>query len=386
MKTRCPGAIGTVPALTAAVLTATGSMGVARAQGAFAIVPSIDVSQRFDSNVFSTPSTPQADVVTDVRPMVEAKLRTIPLAIGIHAAAGLERFAHYSELTSAGARLTGGFDVEYRRTPRTTLAAQAEIARTRTPSELSLETGLALPRARASRARGGGSLTRLLDPRTEGRIEVAVQQLRVVGAPAVRQETGSGGINRRWSSRSAGTIDYRVDRFVFDGSRAGTGTAVVSHTMTTGVTRAITGRITLSIAAGPRITAGSVAADLSAAIRLRQDRAGYSLGYSRSQTSVFGVPVPVDVETVMGNVTWTPSRRLHVRLAPAVLMTRADNRSATVTRFELEIAHPVGRGLTLHAGVDSALQRGRLHAGDARTDVVRHTAAVRLVATSARHR
>lgn len=371
--------------LGAAVATACGLPTPAAAQGLFAIHPSVGVAQSADSNVFSTADR-QVDFITQITPILEVDYRRARLAMHGRGSAGLERFAQHHELTTADARQDAGVRVEYRRAPRMVFAGGAEAARTRTPSELSLHTGLAFARARASRVAVDASVTRQIDPRTHATIGYSGQRMRIEGASAVRQDEIRATTERRWSSRLSGTIDYRAERYGFGVEPRGGHVASTAQTITAGLMRAVTGRTSIAIAAGPRLSGSAIAVDLSASVHCRPNGFDYSFTYDRSQTPVLGVPMPVDVQSVSTGIGWSPRKDLSIRVKPAWFTTRISDARATVTRVDLLVEHPITAALSLNVGFDSTRQRGRLHPATTDAAIVRHSAVVRLVATSSRSR
>jgi Putative beta-barrel porin 2 len=370
--------------LAAAVMTACGLSVPAAAQAMFGIHPSVGFAQSADSNVFSTAHR-QADFITQITPMLEVDYRGARLELNARGSAALEHFAQHRDLTTADARQDGGVRIEYRSTPRLVFNGGAEVVRTQTASEFSVQTGLAFARARASRIAVDAAATRGIDPRTDTTVGYSGQHMRIEGAAAVHQDVIRATTERRWSSRLSGTIGYRAERYVF-GAENTTGHSSTAHTLTAGLTRVVTERTSISIAAGPRLSGSGAAVDVGALVRFRPKGFEYSLGYLRSQVPVPGVAMPVAAESISAGIGWSPRPDLSLKVAPTLFTTRVSGARATVTRIDVLLEHPIGPALSLNVGFDSTLQRGRLHPATAEAAIVRHSAIVRLVATPSRSR
>jgi hypothetical protein len=353
----------------------------AHAQGLLDLRPSVSVTQAYDSNLFATSIDRRSDFITRVTPALGAEYRMTPLRLFGRVTFDVERFASHGELSRLDARRQASAGLEYRPTPRTTLAADVEAAGTRTPGEFSVETGITLPRARATRTAVRSSAVRRLDPRTEGRVEYAFRDDRVEGGLAVGVHSATVSADRRVSPRTSVRLDYRFEQFRF-GSAGAEMSSATSNLLGAGWTRALTADSSLSLGAGPRLTDGTLAAELTAALRWRIAPADVALAFGRTQTTVIGVPGPVDTGHVSGSVSWPAGPALRVRVAPAFFTSRLDGLHADVYRVAVEVVRRLTHTLSLDVSLDSSVQRGHLGVIRADRSIARHAVLIRLAASS----
>jgi hypothetical protein len=365
------------------VLALAAAIGLSRpavAQGVFELHPSLSLAQLYDSNLFSTASDRQSDFITRLTPAVATTYRTVPLVLSGRYTADLERFVNHPELTRPDARQQGTAGLAYRPTPRLSLAADLEVTRTRTPGDLSLETGLAVPRSRASRTAARAALTRQIAPRSEGVVEYAFREDDIERGLTVRNHAAAVKARHRLSPRLSMGVDYRVAQHLFGPSAGLPVSSVVSHTLSAGWRRAMTPRVSLALGAGPRLTDGSLAPELSASVQYLGAAADLSLSYGRTQTTVIGVAAPVDTEHVTGAAAWAFTRDVTVRLAPAFFHSRVAGMRANVYRLAIDLVRPFSRHLALAVTFDATIQRGHLQQVRDVASIVRRTALVSLVA------
>ena len=360
-----------------------------RAQGSIDVRPSAAITELYDSNLFGTASSPQADFITRFTPSVDSDYRSPRLRIAGRYTFDAERYDTRADLSSMDARQHGAFDVRYALTPGAALSANAEISKTRMPGELLDQMEMILPRARASRVTGGTMFTRELDPRTGGTAEYAFSEDRIHGGVTVRAHKARLAAERRPSARTSARIEYRAEQDSFrpfDSLKARpealmTTSAVSSHALTCGWTREVTERVSLSVNAGPRLTDGRLAPELSMSLHSRLDRGEVSMDYRRTQTTVIGVARPVDIQNVTSRVVWGARRGLSVRATPGFLRSSARGLRTDVYRIGFGLEYPIGKTLSFDMAFDTNVQSGRLHQVFADGRISRHTASIRLVAT-----
>lgn len=367
--------------------------------GAFAMLPaglnaqsSLDIraaaalTELYDSNIFATASSPEADVMTRVTPSFAAGYRDPRLKISGRYTLDAERYTRHAELSSVHARQQGTVDMAYSVTSRVVWGANAEIAMTRTPGELFVQTGLMLPRARTSRVTGRSRLTREWDSRTDGTAEYVFSEDRIHGEITVRTHGATLGAVRRLSSRTSTRIEYLGTQDSFldrPGATADTvsTTSVLSHALVAGWSHAVTGRVRIAVNAGPRLIDGRFAPELLLSLQSRRDRGDVSLSYQRTQTTVIGVARPVAVEAVTSQLVWGSGRGPSAHITPAFLRNRAGGLRTDVYRVAVGVEYPIGQRLSVDLAVDASMQSGRLQQALPEGAISRHTATIRLVTT-----
>jgi len=356
------------------------------AQSSLDIRAAAAVTELYDSNIFSSASSPEGDVMTRVTPSFAAGYRDPRLRISGRYTFDAERYTRHAELSSVDARQQGAVDMTYALTSRVVWGANAEIATTRTPGELFVQTGLMLPRARTSRVTGRSKLTREWDSRTDGTAEYVFSEDRIHGGITVRTHAASFGAVRRLSSRTSARIEYRAAQDSFLDTPSVTAdtlstTSVLSHALVAGWSRAVTGRVRIAVTAGPRLIDARFAPELLLSLHSHRDRGDVSLSYQRTQTTVIGVARPLDVEAVTGQLVWGSGRGPSARVTPAFLRNRAFGLRTDVYRVAVGVDYPIGQRLSLDLAVDTSMQSGRLQEALPERAISRHTAAIRLVTT-----
>jgi len=354
----------------------------AEAQGVFRASPSFSLTQQYDSNVFSTSTDPEADFITRVSPGVDSEYRTPRWTTTGRYLLDVERFADHAELNSMDARQRAAVAVDYRATPRVTWAAGAEFWKTRTPGELNETTGLTFTRAAARRLSAHSSVMRHLTPLTSGKIDYTVTQDRLAGRTAASTHDAATGVEHHRSSRDTVSLDYRFREFTFVPEGAAPASSATSHAIMLGWTRAVTARMRLSLAAGPRVTNASAAPELSASVQYQHVPADLSLTYARTQVTVIGLAGVADTHSLSARADWGMWSSMRMRLTPAVFRSVMDGSRTDVYVLTADLTRPLARGLALDVAIDASVQRGSLYGRIASTSIARRGVLVRLVAGS----
>lgn len=359
--------------------------GAARAQEFFRASPVVGIAQVYDSNLFSSPSDRHGDFITRVTPGLEFEYRSKRWTLSDHYTLDIERFDRHSELNGTDARQHAVTSVEYRPTRRLALAAGAELSKTHMPGELNAATGLTFTRAAARRITAYSAIRRQLDRVTVGTVEYRITEDRLVGGVDSRTHAATVRAERRISSRDALSVGYHADQSVFGFDEAAA-SAATSHAVSIGWTRAIARQARLSIDAGPRITNGSPASDVSTSVQYRISSIDLSLAYTRTQTTIIGLTEMARTRSVTASAAWSLRRLLEVRVSPAYFRSAHTMLHADVYRLAGDIVCHIANGLSLAVAVDMNVQHGNLYANLADDTIPRRTVMARLVATpAARH-
>jgi hypothetical protein len=357
------------------------------AQGPVHVSPVLGISQMYDTNPFLATSNPQADFVTRVSPGVETVYRSSLVTLLGRYTRDIERFDAHPELSSADARARAAIDATYHPSRRLALAGGVEWSTTHTPGELNGETGLTLTRAAARRIATHSSVVRQFARGTAGTIDYTFTGDRLGEGFRMRNHTATFGAERRLSPRHTVTTGYRIQRFVFRPEPA-SGTATVdalgpaetmsSHTLSLGWAYAVTRQARLSIDAGPRVTNGSPAAEVSASIQFQIRPFDLALGYGRRQTTILGVPGPAGTQSVTASAGWT-ARALHVQVSPAFYQTAHSMMRQDVYRLMVDIVRPISNTLALDVALDKNVQSGNRYGTSAHDRLARQAMTISLV-------
>jgi len=370
-------AFGQVWRVATAAAALTGA--TLHAQGGAHVTPSASLSQQYDTNVFSTPIAPEADLVTRATMGLEVERRTQLWTASASYLQDVERFADHPDLSSAAARQRGTMALRYRSSLRTSWVADAEIWRTGTPSELNEATGITVSRAAAQRLLGHTSVNRHLSQVTSGTIDYTVTQDHLAGRTSATTHEAIAAVERHRSRRDTVTVKYRFREFMFTPAAAGPTLASSSHAVTAGWSRAMNSRLQLTLEAGPRITNTTPAADLAASLHY-QSVPDVSVSYVRSQATVIGLPVVADVQSLSTAIEWPLWSALRVRLAPGLFRSQLGTASADACVVALSVSRPMTHAVAVDLSISSNLQRGGLNPGLANTSINRQVVLVRVIA------
>ena len=355
------------------------------AQGTFHVRPAVVATQVHESNLFSTSFSRQEDFITRFTPEIESEYRSPRWTFTGRYLLDLERFANHPELSSADSRQHGTVLAGYRPTARVTIAGGAEYLTTRTPAELNIATGLSFTRARAERVAAHSSIVRQLSAVAAGTIEYAFTSDRLGGGYESDTHSAVAALSRRVSARTMVSGRYRGQAFAF-ATGGVSGPAVISHALGFGVTQSLTPHVSLTIDAGPRVTADVVRPELSATIGWDRDPYILSLAYARTQGTAIGFAEPVDIESLHASAARTFWRSLAVRIATGVFRTGIDERRAEVYVLAAGVSQRVTNAFAVELAFDGAVQEGSLLSALPDQRIPRHTIQMRLIAGGVRRK
>jgi len=210
------------------------------------VTPSVGASEVYDSNLLSTPSNEQDDLITRITPAIQAEYRAPLWTLSGRQALDVERFEHHPELNSMIAREQSGARVEYRPSARLLVDTAAEFSTTQNPGELNPVTGLAFTRATARRVAARAAATRQMNPVTQAALAYTVTEDWLAGGLGSRTQTASVTADRRVSARATVGASYQCREFSLASS------SITSNVLTVGWTDAVTPHATIAINGGRR--------------------------------------------------------------------------------------------------------------------------------------
>lgn len=336
-------------------------------------------TEMHESNLFLTPNGRESDLVSRVRAGLNPEYRTTIWTVLARCAFDLERFANHPELSSIDARQGAGIELVYRPSRTLSVSAGADWTRTRTAGELNEASGLVLTRARAQRTAFRSSIVRQPDRPTRGTLEYSFTEDRLAGGFASRTHAAGAGTERHLSARDTARAGYHVQRFWFQLSGEDAH-AAISHTATLGLTRSLTRQTEASIEAGPRLTAGALAPEISVGLRRHSPSLDWSLAYARTQAVVIGLAGTAKTQSVTAALAWDLRRAVRIHVAPAYIRSE-QSLGADVYRLAIGAVKPVADGLTFEVTFETGVQRGSLFRALADTTIPHQTLSVSLVRT-----
>jgi hypothetical protein len=319
--------------------------------------PSLSVGQDWDDNLFWSPDDPQADAITSVAPGLLAALRSPRLDASLSYSQEGEIFAQQSSLSTADAGRSAVAALRYTGRRGFVLETTQAYTTTRTAGELVPTTGLDLGRRNpASQVSSTESLSFLLGPRNRGTVRHEFARDTIEGGVTGHTHSATLTFERKRSERAALSLSYTLRRF---GSEGG---ATTSHVVLAGWSRALGPRTSISLAAGPRLTAGIREPEPEGELTLRQRFKGgeVSAAYFRGQARILGQPGVGSTESATLNLARSLSRDLRIAVSPGLFRNRVPQAHFTVGRVATELAWSIGRSVSIVGSHVVAATRGSL--------------------------
>jgi len=318
---------------------------------------SASVSQIYDGNMFATPASrgPQDDLISRAGPSLEMGYLSPPLDIVARYGIQAERYINHPGLNANAAHQDASVVIRYLPMPRLDISVDAGYVATQTPSEFNLESQLAVGRAPAERVALSSTAGYDWNPLTRLSGEYTFGRDSVVGGIASDTRRSRVGLQRRTGLRNAYRVDYQ-----FRNSGFSDGSSSRSHVFTAGWTHAITPRTGIEIAAGPRLTAGSVRPEVSAAVRRRLSRGELSATYSSTEMTTIGEHGTIGLDRVALSGSYRPARRLGVTATPSWSRSTRAGQHVPVYVLDIESTFDTTRHLTFLAWARIGRQDGTL--------------------------
>jgi hypothetical protein len=333
------------------------------AQYRVAVDPSIEVSEVHDDNLFYAQKNAASDLIFRVSPGLGLRVESPRLTASTSFEFDNDRYGSYSSLSNRRARQRGLMDLQYRATPRLTVALNGAYTDTTTPAELNLITGLATTRVRAQqlnvRPTGSFRVSSVLT----AHIEMSSTRENLTNGMAIRAQKEKAGIERRLTPRDLLSADYEQGRYVFD-LNPGARTTMRSSALVAGWTHDLTPTSQFKVQAGPRIVDGSTLPELAASFTQRWKFSTMTISGLQTQTTFIGLVGTVQTQDLDARFTYHPTRSLTAYAWPAAI--RILNQGLQVRVYQLVVG--ARYAITPFVGVDMTYgvtsQRGaidRLH-------------------------
>jgi hypothetical protein len=313
--------------------------------------------QMYDANLFATPMSgaPQADLITRFGPTLEAGYLSVPLELDARYEMQAERYVNHPDLDENLARHDGTIGLRYLPNERFRVSLNAQFVRTQNPAELNIQSQLSVGRAPAERLAFTSTAsynwtegTMISAGHTFGRDDMS-------GGLTSATNSLQMGLRRRTSDRSSYRIDYELRQVDF-----GQESPIVSHVITAGRSYSITPRTGFDIAAGPRVTGGSIRPEITAALSRQVSWGELSLAYLATELTAIGEEGLIRVQRVAGTGRYRATRRLTLSATPAFTHNAQGDRRAPVYSLDVDSALEVNRRLSLGAWGRIARQDGTL--------------------------
>jgi hypothetical protein len=285
----------------------------ARAQTRLTLVPSVSVGTVSDDNIFST-ATQSFDQTMIVSPGAQGAVETRRAALlGLYSFDML-RSADFSALNNLEARRHGRVDGAFRQTPRLVLNLNGLYDRTDEAGELNLETGVLLPRRRATRWELGPSFTYKASPVVTLHGQYNWVQESLEHTMVADEHVGRFLVSRQLSERTSITAGYLGRHFINGDDRE------TSHAALAGATYELGPFAVLALQAGPRLSSASqLEPEIVASVgRRTPSLVGYAVDFWRGESIILGVVGPVEVTSGTGRFALPLRRNVEIGAATGV--------------------------------------------------------------------
>lgn len=337
----------------------------AQSDSGWLLRPSLLTALGYDDNVFLSQTGLRDDSVLRLTPALEAGYRSAPTAFNAYYAVDAHRYDEFSQLDDNRAREHGELNFSHEATPRLTLMADTSYIETQIPGELDPQTGLELGRARAERFYVSPAAIYQIDRKNTGSTSYSFSRDEVAGGIGSDAHLFSLGLDRLISRRDKLHFGYRAERFEFEN-----GQNVDMHVLLGGMTRQFTPQTSLTIMAGPRLTAGEDGEDdeidpeIAASLIHEFNRGDLGLTYTRSQTTVIGLNGAATTQGVTAALVYPFGNSWGLRADTSFFVSELGGLEADGIVTDVELGYRLSDYLTLLGAYEFTSQRGSLLAPD----------------------
>ena len=300
----------------------------ASAQGGPYGTVTVTQSYGYDANLLSAPSstTLLSDEFARTAPTVEAGYAASLVRLSGRYSFDAERYRQHEQLNRMFAREDASFRLRMVPSERVRFSVDGAYLKTTTPSDLNLESLLAVGRTPTRRLTGETAFTYRATAVTDVTVGYEFDKDTLLGGVSGVAGVGNeghtirGGFEHRTATRDSVGVNYELRRIQFR-DPFNFRTDELFHVVTARWRHEITPWTELDVEAGPHIGTDRIRPELSAFVRRQFGRGELSFGYSRSQVTTIGVPGTIDVHRLSGGGTFQPTRRITVTAQPAYAYT-----------------------------------------------------------------
>jgi hypothetical protein len=350
-----------------------GALRPADAQGRFLLIPSLSLTEEYDSNIRSESSGEDSDFITRITPQIALLYESTSFSVLGSYALGSAIYAEHSDLNEVADRHQAALQLSWLPSPRVTTGlgvffSRSESAGTTFPAS-PLSPPPAVPPAESGGPPAPGpaapssvtppgapagpeappapagpppatlvglptvetgrqtttqvvvspTVSYVLDAATVARGTYSYSRAEVEDLPTNESHQLDLSLARDLTARDQGILTYRLGVFT-EGEDDGGGDPgwTTAHALTLGWVRQLTDRTAIRLEAGPRYSEGDVDAELGAALWHRFRGGTASVSYERTQSVVVGREGAQTVDVLSAAVVWEPRRAVQVGVAPSV--------------------------------------------------------------------
>ena len=328
---------------------------VTAAQGQLSTKLSVSMSQVYDGNLFAR-SEPEADLISRTGPLLDVGFRALPIDIRGRYELQAERYLNNPELNAVASHHDAQLAVRYTPRPRFDIMIDSSYLKTQTPAELNPVSGIGVGRARAERLGANAMVRYQMRPLTAVTSEYSVGRDSIAGGVSSLAQSWRAGVERRIAIRDTYRVDYRMRDTAFDG-----GESTRSHSLTAAWDHALTPRVQVELAAGPRFTNdGTIKPELEMAVRRQLARGELSINYSSTELTAIGERGTIDVHRAAISGRYRPWRRLDLSATPSFVRSARGQDAVPVYSLDIESNLVLGRRFSFTGWARVGRQHGTL--------------------------
>jgi hypothetical protein len=325
------------------------------ADSRFTFEPTVEVTEVHDDNLFFSPAAPAHDLILRVEPALSLRFASPRSSVSSTYEIADDRYATYSHLSNRLARQRALARADYRVSPRLSLQLDGTFTDTDTPSEFNVETGLLVGRIRARRLMMNPSGRLRISPLLSARASLATTTDKLGNGQQMRSQLFVGGIEQRATPRDSFTYEYERRLYAFE--RDSTTSRSTTDILRTTWKHDWNAWTNFTLAAGPRVTDGSVMPELAASLTHRWKLTSLTVSGVQTETTAIGVADIVQVRSVDARLTCTPTRNVTAYAGTAIFRNARHGLQATVYQIALGARY----AMTRWAGIDVNYIRDSQH-------------------------
>lgn len=332
--------------------------------GYFAI-PSVEVDEVYDDNLFFASEDQQSDFITRVSPALEAGYEAETLSFSGRYRFDAEAYARQTELNSAQVRQFADVELEYLPTERLNLSAAADYTKTDTPLDLSIIPGGTIPgllagRSEAERTSLHAAAGYRLTAPTTGTLAWSQTNEELVDVGESDTDVMETWFDQRRSevnTLSYGYMyrQYSFEQFAIDGDTGPSLASRASQDSSTpwiGLSHQFNARSRVTARAGPRLDGGSADPYVLVSLQHRLTNGTVQVDFQRDETTLLGEPGKLELEALYATISRRFGTRLDVQLTPGYARVYRTDFSVDIYSLGLGAVYKVSEAVFLTATYD----------------------------------
>jgi hypothetical protein len=383
-------------------ISLVGAPASAWAQAGWFLIPSFQLTESFDDNIFGTSTNRQSDFISRFTPGLQGGYQSEPFTLLVSSAFDAEVFAKNPDQNDATSGKHAGMTLRYVPDRPWTLSLEVAYTETRslsvltqaltpTPAVTPTGTGTAQPGTTPPATTPPGTTpgttpatTTQATPTPANTLQSGRQRNTILGVSPTAayqvtpltmgtstysytqasQEGGTSnsahqvrlGVSHQFTLIDTGNLDYILS--IFSDSESSSST---SNAVTLGWTRQLTPQTMASVSGGPRFSGGGVSPEINASLshefKAFENRVQASLTYTRSQGFVIGQSGTVNTEVLSGGIMFEPIRSLQVNVRGGVArLTGGTGPDTTTYGTNVGVSYLIYKWLSARAAYSYSLQ------------------------------